>query len=94
MGMKRSLITLAFSASLPWLSASALAQDPAKPPPGYEKFEADPTQQTDANPLVVGAYAAFFVGMFGFVVYVARQQSAMAKEMAELAERIKRAEKK
>jgi len=43
---------------------------------------------------VVGAYAAFFVGIFGYVVFVARKQAELAREMAELADRIKRAEKK
>jgi CcmD family protein len=74
---------------------STPAAPPPRPPPGFEPVSGAPdTQKVDPNPLVVGAYAAFFIGMFGYVVYVARKQSEIAKEMAELAERIQRAEKK
>ena len=69
---------------------------PAKTlPPGFEPVAGAPdTQKVDANNLVVGAYVAFFVCMFGYVVFIARSQAAIAKEMAELDERIRRAEKK
>jgi CcmD family protein len=97
----KSMVTLVFIASM-WLFSAAIAfaqagtaTPSAKPPPGFEPVAGAPdTQKIDANPLVVGAYAAFFVGMFGYVVYVARKQSEIAKEMSELADRIKRAEKK
>ena len=101
----KSVLTLLFIAALYALTAfSAYAQSgtatpsvqPAvRPPPGFEPVAggAD-VQKVDPNPLVVGAYAAFFVGMFGYVVYLVRQQSELGKEMAELAERIKRAENK
>ena len=99
--MSRSLVTLAFIGALWALSAfSALAQSgtatpAAKPPPGFEPVAGAPdTQKVDPNPLVVGAYAAFFIGMFGYIIFVARKQSELAKEMSELSERIKRAEKK
>ena len=99
----RSLLTLSFIAALWILSAfAALAQSGtssgavARPPPtGWEQVKGTPeSQKVDPNPLVVGAYAAFFVGMFGYVVFIARKQTEMAKEMGELAERIKRAENK
>jgi hypothetical protein len=64
-------------------------------PPGFERVAGAPeTEKVDANQLVIIAYIAFFVCMFGYVVFVARSQAAMAKEMAELDERIRRAEKK
>jgi CcmD family protein len=75
-------------------SVAAMVPD-KKLPPGFERVAGAPEQdKVDANPLVVTAYAAFFVFMFGYVVYVARNQAAIAKEMADLAERIRRAEKK
>lgn len=95
--VRRALQTLGFVLSLWVLSAAAaFAQAPEKkPPPGFEPVAGAPdTAKVDPNPLVVGAYAAFFVGMFGFLVYVVKRQSDMSKEMAELAERINRAEQK
>ena len=60
-----------------------------KPPPGFEKFEPAPeSEQVNAGTLVVLAYGAVFFGLFGYVVYVARSQAEMSKEMAELAARI------
>jgi hypothetical protein len=68
----------------------------AKPlPPGFERVAGAPeTDKVDANKLVIIAYIVFFVAMFGYIVYIARGQAAIAKEMAELNERIRRAEKK
>lgn len=95
--VRRTLQTLGFVMSL-WLfsAAAAFAQAPAKkPPPGFEPVAGAPdTEKVSPSPLVVGAYAAFFVGMFGFLVYVVKKQSDMSKEMTELAERINRAEQK
>ncbi len=101
----RNLLMLGFIVSL-WLTsaasafaqsgtASAAAMPAKKPPPGFEQVAggAD-TNKVDPNPLVVGAYCTFLAGMFGYVVFVARRQSDLAKEMGELADRIKRAEKK
>lgn len=66
-----------------------------KLPPGFERVAGAPEkEQLDPNPLVGGAYVMFFVMMFGYLVHVARSQAAMAREMAELAERVRRAEKK
>src|SRR5262249_23744501 len=66
-----------------------------KLPPGFEHVAGAPqTEQLDPNPLVIGAYAMFFVMMFGYVVYVARSQAEIAREMAELAARIAKTEKK
>ena len=105
MGMRRSLFTLAFIGSL-WLlpaiavfaqsgTATMAAEPPRKAPPGFEPVQGAPdTQKVDPNPLVVAAYGAILIGMFGYVVFVARKQSEIAKEMTELADRIKRAEKK
>jgi CcmD family protein len=105
MGMRRSLFTLAFIGSLWLLSAAAAfaqsgtatptAMPPPRAPPGFEPVAGAPdTQKVDPNPLVVAAYGAILIGMFGYVVFVARRQSDIAKEMSELADRIKRAEKK
>ena len=70
-------------------STAAAAAPAKKPPPGFQKVEGAPsTEQVDANKLVVIAYIAFFAGMFGFVIYVTRQQSSIAKEMEALARRI------
>jgi hypothetical protein len=67
-----------------------------KPPPGFEAVqEGTPARErVDPSPLVVGAYAAFFVLMFGYIIYMARSQALLSKEMGELAERVRRAEKK
>jgi hypothetical protein len=66
-----------------------------KLPPGFEPVAGAPdVEKINPSPLVVGAYAMFFVTMFGYMIWVSRSQTAMSQEMAELAERIKRAEKK
>ncbi len=91
-----------------WLvsAAPALAQDaPAEPgktqlrkqalQEGFQPVAGAPdTEKVDANKLVIAAYAAFFFGMFGYIVFVARRQSDMAKEMTALAEQIARIENK
>ncbi len=94
---KNVKLTLAACAALYLLplcaTSVAYAQD-KKPPPGFERVAGAPeSEKVDPNGLVIGAYAAFFVGMFGYIVHVARKQTEMAKEMAELAERINRADK-
>jgi CcmD family protein len=45
-------------------------------------------EQVDASGLVVGAYAAFFLGLLGYVVHVARRQAAIAAEVADLARKL------
>lgn len=99
--MIKRLLLIAFLAFAPAAFAqtgtgTAAAQAPVRQlPPGFERVAGAPeTEKVDANKLVVIAYIAFFVCMFGYVVYVARGQAAIAKEMAELNERIRRAEKK
>lgn len=76
------------------VASEATAQqtpDAPKPPPGYEKFEPAPeSEQVNADNLVVLAYGAVFFGLFGYLVFVARGQSEMGKEMAELAARLDR----
>ncbi|MEQ9503736.1 MAG: CcmD family protein [Deltaproteobacteria bacterium] len=70
-------------------STTAAVAPAKKPPPGFEKVAGAPdTEKIDASRLVVAAYIAIFVGVFGYVVYVARSQAAMAKEMESLASRI------
>ncbi len=83
-------------AAAPAEPATAPSAPPAKPiPPGFERVAGAPdTEKIDASPLVVGAYAAFFVGLFGYLVWVARQQSAIARELVALAERLRRAERR
>ena len=82
-----------------WLGAlfasDAIAQSDAppakKPPPGYEAFEPAPEdEQVSAGNMVVIAYGAVLFGVFGYIVFVARGQSTMSREVAELASRIER----
>jgi hypothetical protein len=76
-------------------TGTTTASKPREVPAGFERVAgAPPTEQVDANKLVIIAYIAFFVCMFGYIVFVARSQATIAKEMGELSERIRRAEKK
>jgi hypothetical protein len=77
-------------------ATASMAPAEKKLPPGFEPVPGgDPgTPKLDPNPLVTGAYAMFFVVMFGYVIYIARSQALLSKEMGELAERVRRAEKK
>lgn len=84
--------------ALGWAAGTSTTTPAAPPPPaippGFEKVAGAPdTEKVDANKLVVIAYACFFGGMFGYLVFVARKQAEMAKEMAELAARIEKAKK-
>lgn len=97
-----ALAGLAVALSLPALAlasgtsttAAPAAPPPPAPPPGFERVAGAPdTEKVDANKLVVAAYAVFFGGMFGYLIYIARKQAEMAKEMAELASRIDRGKK-
>jgi len=67
---------------------------PAKPalPPGFEPVPggAARAESVDANVLVVAAYAAFFLGMFGFVIHVARRQAALSKDIEELSRKLEK----
>ena len=76
-------------------TATTAAAPPArKPPPGFQQVAGAPdAEKIDASKLVIIAYATFFAGMFGFVVYVSKKQSDIAKEMEALAGRINKAEK-
>lgn len=80
-------------------AAPVSTSDPAIPadeeiPPGFRPVRGAPdVAQIDPNPLVVGAYATFFLGVFLYVVYLARLQTAMAKEMEELAEQIQKVDR-
>lgn len=100
--LRRIRRLLGFVAGLWLLSATpALAQtgdDGLREKAKQEGFQpvagAPDTEKVDASRLVVAAYAAIFVGVFGYVIYMVRSQGEMAKEMAELAEQISRAEKR
>jgi hypothetical protein len=84
------------------LAASALfvplvfAQPAKEPPPGFSPIAGaeERAEQVNASVLVVSAYGAILALMFGFVAYVVRSQSAMSREMSELAEKLARAEKR
>lgn len=94
---RRARRLLAALAGLWLLSAgAAFAQADQREKAKQEGFQpvagAPDTQKVDASKLVVAAYAAIFVGVFGYVVYVVRTQSEMAKEMSELAAQISRVE--
>jgi CcmD family protein len=75
-------------------TASMFADPSKKDEGGWAPITDQKKTEVDPNPLVVGAYAVFFVCMFGYVLYIARGQAAIAKEMKDLAERIKGMEKK
>ncbi len=82
-------------------SLVALAEEPESPealieqqrtrahqaiPPGFERVTGAPEEdKADAPTLVVLAYAAFFVGMFGYVLWLGRRQQALARHLEELA---------
>lgn len=56
---------------------------------GYQPVAGAPdTEKVDANKLVVGAYGAIFVAIFGFMGFIVKKQSEMAKEMTDLARQI------
>lgn len=75
-------------------TSAALVPD-KKPPPGFERVAGAPEQEKlDPSPLVVGAYAVFFVLFFGYIIYVARSQATLARQMTELEERIRNSEKR
>lgn len=75
--------------------AMAGAQPQAGPAPDGEWTSVTgPTETVDANKLVVSAYAMFFVAMFGYLIIIARRQAAIAREVAELAARLERLERK
>jgi hypothetical protein len=108
MSAKRILLSITFGFAL-LLAGSARAEPQGatrtasasmmpgekKAPPGFEPVAgAEKKTEIDPNPLVIGAYAMFFVLMFGYVVHVARSQAAIAREMHDLAKRIERMEKK
>ncbi len=73
--------------------ATAFAQGDQEIPPGFEPIKGSEAraQSVDANVLVVGAYGAILVLMFGFVIYVVRTQSQISKEMSELASKLDKA---
>lgn len=86
-----ALVATALSALAP---AFAEVEPKREIPPGYEPIKGAEAraQSVDANALVVGAYGAILVLMCGFVVYVARTQSAISKEMVELAGKLDKAD--
>ncbi|MEL7370545.1 MAG: hypothetical protein AAFN74_16615 [Myxococcota bacterium] len=93
--IRRTLSALVLGGAL-FIAGAAFAQQPGgrKPPPGYEKFEPAPeSEQVSATNLVVLAYGTIFFGLFAYLVIVARSQSAMSQEMAELAGRLEKIER-
>ena len=59
-------------------------------PPGFQPIRgAEEKTMIDPNPLVVGAYAAFFAIMFIYVIVLGIQQKRAIEEIAELREKIK-----
>lgn len=75
-------------------TGAATTQAPGKKAPkGFEPVAgAKETDKIDPNPLVVGAYAMFFVVMFGYVLFVARGQASIAREIADLSQRVRKME--
>jgi CcmD family protein len=78
-------------------TSSTAPPNPAAPekkplPPGFEPVKGGEARaaQVDANALVVAAYAAFFLLLFGFVLHVVRTQARMAAELKELSSKLDR----
>ena len=87
-------VTLAQSNAKAPTSSPHIAMEPDEIPPGFRPVKGAPdVAQIDPNPLVVGAYAAFFLGVFGYVVYLAWRQTEMAREMEDLAAQIQKVDR-
>lgn len=92
-------------------AGSAVAQEPAEPPPegappaaetpppkrnippGFEPVSGKEAvaESVSAPLMVVLAYGAFFVLMFGYVIYVVRGQTALSNELKALDDKLKKA---
>lgn len=80
----------------PAAEAKTDPETPAKKheaPPGFEPVSGKEraAESVSAPLMVVLAYAAFFVLMFGYVAYVVKGQTALSKELKDLDAKIKKA---
>ena len=86
--MKRLVSKLFFAVWMAAASAS-FAQAPAVPE-GFEPIKGKEAraESVDASTLVVAAYGAIFVLMFGFVIHVVRGQAEISRQMQALAKKL------
>ena len=73
-------------------TTSTTAAEKPKPPPGFEPVPggAARAEKVDANLMVVLAYAGFFAGIFGYVVFIARRQAELGRDIQALAHKIEK----
>ena len=75
------------------VAAPAVAQQPAQPEQQDEFVPIDqlpPQDQLPAAPLLIAAYAFVMLGLFGYVVSVARRLTTVQRELERLESDIKR----
>ncbi|MGF1509416.1 MAG: CcmD family protein [Myxococcota bacterium] len=92
--------TLVLAGALMTLFPAAVVAQEAEPsqpprtrslPPGFEPIRGkSEAAKVAAEPLVVGAYGAVLAGLFGYVIYVVRSQSGLARRLEELERRVDR----
>ena len=75
-----------------WGAAAAAAQAQPPPSPAQEGFvpidQIQPKEQLPAAPLVMAAYAAAWLVIFGYVWSIWRRLSQVEQEMASLTQRV------
>lgn len=91
-----ALFTLAGAASPSLASAETpeaaeqVERDPAADlPPGFQPIRGKEEEaKVDPSPLVVGAYGAILAGLLLYVVFIARRQGQLSREIEELAREV------
>lgn len=92
--LRRVTTALAGGATLLAVAASADAQTTSATVSAFaEGFVPVPggqpnTENVSASLLVIAAYAAFAIGFVGYLVHLARQQGALAREIQSLGRRL------
>jgi CcmD family protein len=73
-------------------SAYPAAAQTSRPPAAQDEFvpvsELPPTEEMPAAPLVIAAYAVFWLFPFVYLLSLRRRMSAVDRELAELRERL------
>jgi CcmD family protein len=88
--IKRALVTVA---ALLALAAPTVLAQPPQPQQQNEYVPLDelpPQDQLPAAPLLIVAYAIVMIGLFSYVVSVARRMSAVQRELERLESDLKR----